>query len=149
MDELRLEVFSLGDVLNRSDRAPGAPFPAETFKTGERSHEHPAKLTPPIEDSMLDIEQSVPVRIVGAPDRGENSICVVRMNVRQNLRQRRRLVRIPAVHLTELERPIDGAGFVVVIEDPDVTDSDRLKKALVISCIDLPFEPSLIAASLG
>ena len=45
---------------------------------------------------------------------------------------RRRLVRIPAVHLAQLQRPEDHVRRVVVVEDPDVADPDRLAQPLVV-----------------
>ena len=36
------------------------------------------------------------------------------------------------MHLPQLERPEDHIGRVVVIEDPDISDADRLAEPLII-----------------
>ena len=81
---------------------------------------------------MLDIEGAVAVRIVCALQRRENPPDVVRVHVADDLRNGHRLVGIPAVHVPQLERPEDHIGRVVVIEDPDISDADRLAEPLII-----------------
>jgi hypothetical protein len=125
-----LGVAPVGDVLNGADRADRAP-PARKREVGLRAHLHPAQASAAIDDAMFDVEGAVTVRIVGSFDGGGDAGHVFRMDVRKNLRERRRFFRIPAVNLAQLERPEDQVALVVVIEDPDVADADRLPQSLI------------------
>ena len=54
---------------------------------------------------MLDVESAVPLWVVRALHRGNDSVDVVGVNVRQNFWQRGKFIRVPAVELPELEGP--------------------------------------------
>ena len=110
----------------------GRGLPATDCEVGARTRLDPSQAAPPVMNAVLDVERAVPVGIVRPLGRRHDPEHVVVMDVRHDLRQRRRLVRIPAVHLAQLERPEDHVRRVVVVEDPDVADPDRLTQALVV-----------------
>ena len=91
-------------------------------------------------NAVLDVERAVPFGIVRPLGRRHDSDHVVGMDVRDDLRHRRRLFRLPLVHLAQLQRPEDYVRRVVVVEDPDVADPDRLTQALVV----IGHEPTLL-----
>ena len=80
---------------------------------------------------LLDVEGPVTVRIVSAFQGRADPGRVFGMDVREDLRERHRLFRIPAVKLAQLERPEDHIAVVVVIEDPDISDADCLPQSLI------------------
>ena len=80
-------------------------------------------------NAVLDVERAVPFGIVRPLGRHHDHGHVVGMDVRHDLRHRRRFFRLPR-HLAQLQP--DHVRRVVVVEDPDVADPDRLTQALVV-----------------
>jgi hypothetical protein len=118
--------------LDGADGADRTALVRSRFEVGAGTREQPTNLTLSIDDAMLDIERAITLRIVGATHRERDAVDVFWMNVRQDFRERHRLVSVPAVHLPQLQRPEDDSRSVVVLEDSDVSNSDCLQQALVV-----------------
>ena len=75
---------------------------------------------------MLDVEQSVAVRVVRPADGVGDLRAVVGVNLGEVVREPDGLVRAPTVNPPLFRRPIDSVGLMAVIKDADLRAADRL-----------------------
>jgi hypothetical protein len=123
---------AIGEVLYRADGAQGTRGPRRRPEVGPRAHLQPPHPPLAIDDAVLDVEGAVARGVVGPLERHHDALRVLRVDVRDDLGDGRRLIGVPAVHLPQLERPEDPIALVIVVEDPDVPDADRLSQALIV-----------------
>ncbi len=79
---------------------------------------------------MLHVEQTVPRRVVGALDARGDSLAVAGVDAFEVRRQRYGFLGAPAVDHPHFRRPVKGVGDVVVVENTDMGNADRLPQPL-------------------
>jgi hypothetical protein len=80
---------------------------------------------------VLNVEQPVTRRVVGALDGSADPLAVTGEYASQKCRQRYRLIGTPTIYFPLLRRPVNGAGEVVVIEYADVGNAYDLPQPLL------------------
>ena len=123
---------TVGDVHRRADGPDRAPLPGDGPELGPRTRHDPPQPAGAVHDAMLDVEFALAVGIVRPLERRDDPSHILRVHMRDDLRDRDRLVGIPSVDLPELERPEDHVRRMVVVEDPDGADPDRLTQSFVV-----------------
>ena len=116
----------LGNVPAGADGSNWPPHRALPVEERLRPDTGPADRSIRQYNPMLHVEKAVPCRIMGALDRRGGSIPVAWVDAFQIRFQCYRCLGAPAMDRPLLRRPVDGAGDMVVIENADMGNADRL-----------------------
>ena len=129
--------LAVGDVLRAAHGAHRMPRLALAAKEGLRPHLEPAQLAVRPDEAVLDVVEPVRLRRVRAPDGLDNPRSIVGVDPQHAVgavgarMPRQRLVDGEAGDAPQLGRPVALVGQVIVVEDADVRDANRLVEPLL------------------
>ena len=136
-DALQLGGLPFGDVLGAAHGAHRMARVALASEERLRPHFQPAQLAVRPEEAILDVVEPVRLRRVRAPDGLDNPRSIVGVDPQHAVgaigarMPRERLVDGEAGDAPQLGRPIAFVGEVIVVEDTDVGDANRLVEPLL------------------
>ena len=136
-DALQLGGLPFGDVLGAAHGAHGMARVALVSEERLRPHLQPAQLAVRPDEAILDVVEPVRLRRVRAPDGLDNPRSIVGVDPQHAVgaigarMPRERLVDGEAGDAPKLGRPIAFVGEVIVVEDTDVGDANRLVEPLL------------------
>ena len=81
---------------------------------------------------VLDVIRSITCRIMRTLDSRRDPRLIVRMHAGEECPQSHWLVRIPAMDLALLRRPVDQVGQMVMLEDTQLGNADDLPQELLV-----------------
>src|SRR5262249_49105345 len=119
------------------------------FKERPRPSADPADGAVAEYEPMLHLIHAVPRRVVGAPDGRRDRRAVLVVYALDERRQGDRLLRAPAADGARLGRPVDGIGAMIVLENAEAGDLDRLPQPVLARAQGLAGQPAIVNVGDG